>query len=118
VNHVFVYGTLMRGERAHRFLSGARFVRVAQTVPAFTLVSLGPYPAVLAGGRTSVRGELYDVDDDMIVALDRYEGVPRLYRREEITLRGGKRAHAYILARQRTESDHVLVDGTWRNHAD
>jgi gamma-glutamylcyclotransferase (GGCT)/AIG2-like uncharacterized protein YtfP len=115
---VFVYGTLMRGERAHRFLADARFVRVAHTVSAFTLVSLGPYPALLAGGRTSVRGEVYDVDARTLVALDRYEGVPQLYRREVITLRGGTRAHAYILARRRTKSDHVLASGTWRNHAD
>jgi gamma-glutamylaminecyclotransferase len=115
---VLVYGTLMRGEPAHGLLADARFVRLARTDPVFTLVSLGPYPAMLPGGRVCVRGELYKVDEGMLGRLDRYEGVPRLYRRDEVALRGGARAQAYILARRRSERDHVIASGDWRNHAD
>ena len=35
---VMVYGTLMRGERNHRHMTGARFVREARTAARFTLV--------------------------------------------------------------------------------
>ena len=78
---IFVYGTLLSGEGDHRQLRGARPLAVRRTEPLYTLVSLGPYPALLDGGTTSVTGEVYDVDGDLLSALDRFEGVPRLYRR-------------------------------------
>jgi gamma-glutamylcyclotransferase (GGCT)/AIG2-like uncharacterized protein YtfP len=116
MTRVFVYGTLMRGERAQAYLARARFVRIARTEPAFTLVSLGRFPALLAGGTTSVRGELYDVGDDLLAALDFYEGVPSLYRRVLVRLRGGGSAHAYVLARGRQRRDPVLATGNWKDH--
>ncbi len=38
---LFVYGTLKRGERANRLLSGQRFVGAAETEPRYRLVDLG-----------------------------------------------------------------------------
>jgi len=92
--HVFVYGTLMRGGTNHHVLAdlGARFVAAARTAAPRTVVDLGPYPALLPSdaardaGATPIPGELFEIADDEIAALDDFEGVPDLYRRERILI--------------------------------
>lgn len=117
MTRVLVYGSLMSGQGNHRFLAGARFVAIAHTEPVFTLVSLGAFPALVAGGATSVRGELYEVDDATLTALDRLEGAPTFYRRELVPLRGGARVFAYVLA-SRAERRHDIVEsGDWRERS-
>jgi gamma-glutamylcyclotransferase (GGCT)/AIG2-like uncharacterized protein YtfP len=91
-----VYGTLMRGERNHRQMKGARFVRKARTAARFTLVDRGAFPALLQEGATSVCGELYEVTAEHLARLDWFEGVPRLYERRTIRLADGARAQAYV----------------------
>ena len=44
--HLFVYGTLMRGECRERHLAGQEFVGAAQTAPGFRLYNVGEYPAL------------------------------------------------------------------------
>jgi gamma-glutamylaminecyclotransferase len=111
---VFVYGSLMSGQGNHRLLASARFVRAAHTEAAFTLVSLGAFPAMIAGGATSVRGELYEVDDATLAALDQLEGHPRFYRRELVSLRDDDRAFAYVLASGSDRRHDVIDSGDWR----
>jgi gamma-glutamylcyclotransferase (GGCT)/AIG2-like uncharacterized protein YtfP len=113
VRQVFVYGSLMRGEAHHERLAGARFLGAARTPPAYTLVSLGEYPALVAGGGTCVEGELYAVDADTLAALDRFEEHPDLYRRTAIALESGARAWAYLLAAPRG-GEPPIASGRWR----
>jgi gamma-glutamylaminecyclotransferase len=112
-HHVFVYGTLLRGEPNHRMMRGARFVRPARTAPSFTLVDLGYYPALRAGGVTRVVGEVYEVSPALLEALDRFESVPRLYERPAIQLEDGGAAYFYV---QRTDArpGPAIRSGEWR----
>lgn len=115
---VFVYGTLLRGERYHDLLSGARLVAEARTPPGFRLVDLGEYPALVRGGHGSVVGEVYEVDDATLAALDRLEDHPRLYRRTPIVLAGeGAAAEAYLLDAERAAGLPVIASGSWRARA-
>ena len=50
---VFVYGTLRRGEPNHHILDRPP-LRRARTLPAYELVSLGAFPAMVPGGTTAV----------------------------------------------------------------
>jgi gamma-glutamylcyclotransferase (GGCT)/AIG2-like uncharacterized protein YtfP len=88
--HLFVYGTLKRGQPRHRFLSGQEFIAAARTSPHYRLYHLGEYPGLVerAAG-LSIAGELWDVDDSCLIRLDRVEGCDQgLYRRGPIKLAG------------------------------
>jgi gamma-glutamylaminecyclotransferase len=112
---LFVYGTLLSGEGNHRRLRGARLLGVVCTEPRYTLVSLGPYPALLEGGTTSVTGELYEVADRILPSLDRFEGHPDPYRRMAIRLLGEADADAYVLLPARGAHAEVIENGDWRS---
>ena len=72
---VFVYGTLLAGEPNHRLLARARLVTEARTKPAFELRDLGSSPRLVRGGAHAVAGEVYEVDEATLAALDRLEGI-------------------------------------------
>lgn len=114
--HVMVYGTLMRGERNHRQMTGARLLREARTAARFTLVDRGVFPALLKQGATSVRGELYEVTPEHLARLDGFEGVPRLYQRRTIRLADGASAQAYVQSMAPVRTRDVIVSGDWRAH--
>ncbi len=117
---VFVYGTLRTGESNHDLLATAAPAGLARTAPAFDLVSLGPFPGMVAGGRTAVTGELYDVDSATLAALDRLEGHPRLpirmTGRLPIRLEGGALVEAYLLPKHRADRRPRIPSGDWKQH--
>jgi gamma-glutamylcyclotransferase (GGCT)/AIG2-like uncharacterized protein YtfP len=114
---LFVYGTLLSGERSHRRLQGSRLLGAYGTEPRYTLVSLGPYPALLESGTTSVTGEVYEVADRVLPTIDRFEGHPDLYERKGIRLLGGVDAEAYVLPATHGLAAKVIESGDWRRHA-
>ncbi len=75
---LFVYGTLKNGHMRHKHLAGQRYLGTAVLKPNYRMVYLGGYPALVPppdgmfGSR--VRGELYEVDDLCIQAVDKIEG--------------------------------------------
>lgn len=109
---VFVYGTLLRGEVNHRLLQDAEWVGEHRTEPRFSLVRLGAYPGLIAGGRTAVRGELYRVDQAGLRALDVLEDYPRLYDRRLLATPFG-RAWAYLY-RGSVRDRPLIPSGDWR----
>lgn len=112
-SRVFVYGTLRAGDYNHYLLEGHDLVALTRTEPRFTLVSLGPYPAMIAGGDTAVVGEVYDVDDDTLAALDRLEGHPDFYRRKTIRLENGDEVLAYLLSPEQVQGMPRIASGDW-----
>ncbi len=91
-NAGFVYGTLMRGEANHRLLRGSLFVGAAKTVRGFGLFDHGHFPAMVRMGDGVVSGEVFEITDETLRALDRLEGYPNLYGRELIDLDDGSQA--------------------------
>lgn len=113
--HLFIYGTLMRGEANHGWMGDAVWLQDVQTEPCYTLnwSSLGPYPGLRAGGTTAVHGELYAVTAARRAILDAFEDHPQLYERRPVALAGLVGAEAYFLV----HAEHVaapLVTGDWR----
>lgn len=111
---MFVYGTLLAGERNHRHLTGARLVGEARTKPAFRLHDLGPFPGLVAGGEHAVLGEVYAVDEATLAALDRLEDHPRLYQRTSIVLAGGANVETYLMTPRQVADHPIISSGSWR----
>lgn len=68
---VFVYGSLKKGFQLHKdYLEGQQFIGRA-LLPGFTMVSLGPYPALVRTGNPehSVVGEYYLMSGDAYHAV-------------------------------------------------
>ncbi len=113
-NLVFVYGTLMRGERANDFLCDAEFAGDA-VLKDYAMYNLGSYPGIIAHAGEAVLGELYYVDDATLKHLDEYEGEGSLYHRITVRVRtsDGEYADAlaYLYAHQVNENR--LVRSRW-----
>lgn len=86
-NTVFVYGSLLHGERADEMLKGA--VSLGEFVlNGYEMFDLGSYPGIKPNGQCSVCGEVYCVDDTTLSRLDHYEGEGVLYTRKRAMVRG------------------------------
>ncbi len=111
---LFVYGTLLSGERSHARLGGAEKLGDAKTTAIFHLVDVGPYPALVIDGRTAVAGELYRVDAHLLRELDVYEQVPLLFKRARVPLDDGSLAHAYVMDPDQVRGRRRIAHGDWR----
>lgn len=104
---LFAYGSLRRGQPNHGELDGARFVKTTRTLAEHALVELDGYP-LLSPGAGAIAGELFELDDARLAALDAFEG--ENYARAEIRLEQGERALAYV-ASERALARLVDVHG-------
>lgn len=125
---LFVYGTLMRGEPAHRLLAGrATFVDDAHVVGS--LLDLGRFPGLVDGpGR--VWGEVWRLHTpEVLRTLDEYEGYNFERCRTTARLAGGRRVRvsAYRYRGTRTpptadvatrgaRAPRTIPEGHWRRH--
>jgi gamma-glutamylcyclotransferase (GGCT)/AIG2-like uncharacterized protein YtfP len=109
---LFVYGTLRRGQTAHHLLADARFIATAWTEREYTLLDMGTYPALVPGGDTAVLGEIYELDAQALMELDRYEDAPDLYRRVLTTI-GDHEVFVYLLGAEHASNRPKLRDGDW-----
>ena len=81
---LFVYGTLKRGRSNHVFLSESTYLGEYHAGKDYALYVAGlPYMVkeIKGGG---VVGELYNIDVRTLMSIDRLEGHPSFYKREEI----------------------------------
>lgn len=104
-NHlVFVYGSLKAGYGNHSLLAQSIFLGKYFTRDEhYVMADLGAFPGVLYKPHNGhqhgmIEGELYSVEDNTLKALDRLEGHPNFYKREEVYLEGyEKPVWMYIL---------------------
>lgn len=84
---VFVYGTLMRRERAEHLMAEGEFAGEA-TLRGYAIYDLGRYPGILPQAGAEVDGELYFVSGKMLAAMDEYEDEGSLYYRRKVPVEG------------------------------
>lgn len=111
---VFVYGTLLRGESNHRYLSGARYVCELTTPASYDLFDLGSFPAMVAGGSTAVRGEVWACSRAVLARLDELEEHPEFFRRVPIELEDGLTVDSYLLSGAEASRHPRIASGDWR----
>ena len=75
-SRLFIYGTLKRGQVNHHLLAEESYLGPATTLPRFRLLNLGWYPglALCEDKGRAIEGELWEVSDACLEALDAYEG--------------------------------------------
>ncbi len=82
--NLFVYGSLMRNSRkGNTYLGGADFIGDF-VLPGYALYDLDYYPGIVEDENEKVKGELYSVTQEMLDAIDVYEGEGSLYRRLKV----------------------------------
>jgi gamma-glutamylaminecyclotransferase len=112
---VFVYGTLLAGERNHHLLAGARLLGTTRTHRGYSLHDLGHFPGLVGGGQQAVTGEIYEIDEPTLAALDRLEGHPSFYHRTLIIAENGACVIVYLLAPSQVVGYPVIASGNWRD---
>lgn len=110
-HRIFVYGTLRHSQANHHLLEGGQYLGPHRTPPRYTMLEVGGYPGVISGGRASIVGEIYRVDEQTLRNLDRLEDHPRLYTRELIPSPYG-RAWMYLF-RGATRDRSAIPSGDW-----
>jgi len=112
---LFVYGTLRKGDVRSNMLEGgvSKFIKDIKTLPIYTLLDLGSFPALVISGETSIVGELWEIDDYTKKYLDLIEGVPMLYLDKEIELEENITALAYVFEYNRGYPE--IESGDWFN---
>lgn len=120
VSHVFVYGTLRRGEHNDitKLRPRPRFVGVARI--AGTMYDLGAYPGVRLGGPSTVFGEVYEISPELEAVLDEIEAVYPQERDEYVKRVIAVSAHERVLEcilyeinLRFVRDKPVLPDGDW-----
>lgn len=111
---VFVYGSLKRDMANHGQLDGARWLGEAQ-LQGLALYDLGPFPmAVISNDDAAVlQGEIHAVTAPHLQALDRFEGVPRLYERQAWRLEDGRRVWVYVGRAEQVRHVNRIASGRW-----
>ena len=112
---LFVYGTLLSGERDHALLSGAELLGPAQTEARFQLVELNVYAALIADGTASVHGELYATDLETRRRIDVARQVPILFQRVTIRLLDGRDVETYAMTADQVRGKRRLAHGDWKS---
>ncbi|MDD4081108.1 MAG: gamma-glutamylcyclotransferase [Eubacteriales bacterium] len=118
--HLFVYGTLKRGEAMNILLPRHSANLLGQArLQGYALYDLGAFPAILPREGESVLGECYAINPSSLPGLDRYEGEGSLYLRRQVrvSLGGGteKTAWTYVYNRDIPEARIISRENQpWR----
>jgi gamma-glutamylaminecyclotransferase len=95
---VFVYGTLKEGFGNHGLLFRCFKVDNATTCEKYGMYETGIPYVIKQESKTSIKGEVYLVDNETFKSLDSLEGHPVCYYREKIQvlLDNGRKTTAWI----------------------
>jgi gamma-glutamylaminecyclotransferase len=111
---LFIYGTLLPGERDHAFLGSAELLGAVATQPLYQLVELNVYAALIPDGKVSVHGELYAVDLETRRRIDVARQVPILFQRTTVRLADGSEVETYGMDPDQVRGKRRLAHGDWR----
>jgi gamma-glutamylcyclotransferase (GGCT)/AIG2-like uncharacterized protein YtfP len=71
--YAFVYGTLRKGDSRFGVLNDCKCIAEEAYLDGFIMLNLGSFPGIIPGeGR--IRGEIYEIDEDVLAQLDSIEG--------------------------------------------
>ena len=113
---LIAYGTLMTGERNHRFCENA--VSIQPCTFTGTIYDTGyGFPAFVPKGATEVKAEIIEIPISAWADVDRLEGYPRMYDRRLYlaTLTDGTKIKAWIYVMNRLPPQSTVIEsGDWK----
>lgn len=120
VNLIFVYGTLMQKAGRSAFRGMTEYV-CESSIKGYQIYDLGWYPGIRHTGndRDEVVGELHSIPvdryDEVINALDQYEGEGNLYLRKtvDVELDSGVYVKAWVYVYNNEPRSAPLQQGRW-----
>lgn len=109
---IFVYGTLMKGERADHMLADYEYIGEF-VLKDYALYQVSYYPGIKEEMEECVIGEAYWVDDACIEEMDRYEDEGSLYLRKTVQIANEReRLESFVYVYNR-EVKGPVVRGRW-----
>jgi gamma-glutamylaminecyclotransferase len=93
--YMFVYGTILSGMRNNHRVEGCKFIGEAYTREKYYMTSLKTkcYPMVSyipihsSQRLTNIKGEVYEITEDVLKKIDNLEGHPYFYTHQEIEVK-------------------------------
>ena len=115
---LIVYGTLMSGERNHRFCRNA--VSITPCSITGTLYDTGyGFPAFVPEGENTIAAELIEIPFEDWESVDRLEGYPRLYDRlmfpAKLTDGTDTTGWVYVM-HNLPEMAQIIESGNWKEY--
>ena len=96
MERLFVYGTLMKGQRAHDLLGNSKYLGKA-TLKGYRKMDLIYYPGIVKDKNSIVEGEVYEVDEHTKQRVDVYEGEGYLFKCVDVEIElVGSTMHAKV----------------------
>ena len=118
---VFVYGSLKRGLYNYSLLSESNFISKGETLDRYGMLDIGSFPGLNKEANVStIKGELFEVTEEVFQTLDRLEGYPTFYTREMIQVDLGDAtisAWCYFISDPNKYSSHYVMDGVWTQNS-
>lgn len=108
---IFVYGTLMKGNRAHSYLENAAYCG-NYILENYGMYNLGSFPGIVPLEGEKVVGEVYLVDYETIPEMDMYE--TEMYKRESVLVYNySSIVEVEVYVFQWDVSNYSLVQSKW-----
>jgi gamma-glutamylcyclotransferase (GGCT)/AIG2-like uncharacterized protein YtfP len=111
---LFVYDAWMSDQPDCARLANTRPLGPATTEPAFDMIDLGTQGALVLGGTTAVRGEVYALNPPQLATLDVLQGHPLRFKRRTVVLADGREAETYTLDSDQVRGRRRIRSGDWR----
>jgi gamma-glutamylaminecyclotransferase len=133
---IFVYGSLKKDFQNHYLLEDSKYIGEATTTDFYTMIGTKSkaFPYIISNypdnAGTCIKGEVYDISEEVLEKLDKLEGHPDTYTRRNIYVSADKDSlivFAYILDNQYILNNiikyigkrfEIIEDGIWKNKPD
>ena len=118
---VFIYGTLRRGSPGSMSIRFPKSKFIAEAKVNGRLYDLGPYPGLrLDESNSTVVGEVYEVDEELLNELDEFEASSNYVRSPvEISLGGQrKKCWTYEPNPECYRLEKIITSGDWMEYAE
>lgn len=113
-NIIAVYGTLRLGEGNYKRLLQDRAEYLStERIPGFSIVTLGPFPASYENqeDEQGVLVDIFKVDDATFESVDRLEGYPHMYDRQQVETSHGP---TWLYFMEDINTEDTIQSGDWK----